>query len=226
MNSSFKALAAWIDARSLRERVMVMFVALAIVYVLWDALVLAPVVAERARLLSATQEISRELQALTDGIRGMLEQSRRDPNADAQARRDNLRVRLAELNGKLRALTDQLVPPERMPALLKDVLSREGKLELVRLQSLGATPVAGDPAPGKSAAEPESPPQDDMLFRHGLRLDFRGTYFDTLRYFERVEALPWQVLWESAVYRVEEYPQASVSITVYSLSIDDAWIGV
>ncbi|MCI0590119.1 MAG: MSHA biogenesis protein MshJ, partial [Gammaproteobacteria bacterium] len=63
-------------------------------------------------------------------------------------------------------------------------------------------------------------------YMHGLRMEFEGGYLDTLDYLRKLEALPWAFFWDSVDFKVEKYPKALGSITVYTLSLDANWIGV
>lgn len=112
------------------------------------------------------------------------------------------------------------------------MLGREAGLTLVRLEGLGPKPVidpfsSGDvgtalaPADGSGASEPGL-----RLFKHGMKITFEGRYLEALRYLAALEGSPWKLFWDAVELEVIEHPTALVSITVFSLSTDDAWIGV
>jgi len=65
-----------------------------------------------------------------------------------------------------------------------------------------------------------------MLFRHGLRLELEGSYLDFLDYLDAVERLPWQLYWGTLSLNTQEYPRNEISIEIFTLSLDEDWIGV
>ena len=76
-------------------------------------------------------------------------------------------------------------------------------------------------------ADVETPPASAPgLYRHGLRVEFFGGYLETIAYLRALESLQSRFLWEALAFDVEQYPRSRVAITVYSLSLDDAWIGI
>lgn len=91
---------------------------------------------------------------------------------------------------------------------------------------LDADRLAGEARPASPGTLESGADVPGGLYRHGLRIEFLGTYLETMRYLAALERLNWRFLWESVRYRVERYPRARVSIVVHSLSFDDAWIGV
>jgi len=48
------------------------------------------------------------------------------------------------------------------------------------------------------------------LFRHGIRLQLEGGYFDVYQYLKALEALPRHFYWKGFDYRVVEHPKAAV----------------
>jgi len=219
-------LQAWlarIDALALRERVLVFVAALGILYLGWSQLAFAPLSAYRDQLVAEVERTRAQTEELNAQIRRLAQARSEDPNAAERARLAELREALEQARSRVREVTRSLVPPEKMAGLLEAVLNRQTDLTLVRLESLGVEPALG-PAGEDGAAPPDGLP--GTLFRHGLRIELRGSYLETLRYLGALEALPWQFLWESVEVEVLEYPSVRVSITVYSLSEENAWIGV
>ena len=78
--------------------------------------------------------------------------------------------------------------------------------------------------------EPENEEQFEQalarfqVYKHGLILEFTGTYFETQQFLNALEFSPWKLLWDELSYQVSTYPLAKVSITVYTLSLDKNWM--
>jgi MSHA biogenesis protein MshJ len=53
----------------------------------------------------------------------------------------------------------------------------------------------------------------------------QGSYLDLLSYVSRLERQSWQVYWGKTVLTAE-YPKTVVALTLYTLSLDKAWLVV
>ena len=40
------------------------------------------------------------------------------------------------------------------------------------------------------------------------------------------ESLSWKIFWDDIKFEVDEYPNAIITITVHTISLDKGWIGV
>lgn len=240
--SATAKLAARIDALELRERALLFVALLGVLAVLWQVLLFTPLDSARERLELRVGELHAEITNLERETASLVRTRSQDPDVAAREHLARLRAERERLDGALQEVTAHLVPPERMAGLLEEVLTRETRLKLVRLEGLGAAPVldaarraaGADAAPAAARqrpvaaqqAAPAAPGPAVALYRHGLRIDFEGGYLETLDYLRALEALDQQFLWDSVEFRVEAYPRATVSIILHSLSLDDDWIGV
>ena len=99
------------------------------------------------------------------------------------------------------------------------MFSRNKGLELIRMQNLTASPLIDD----KSNAEKDD--DGGMVFRHGVVIEFKE-YLATLRYLKAIENMQWRFYWGGLNYTVDEYPNAHVTIVLYTLSLNEGWVGV
>ena len=65
-----------------------------------------------------------------------------------------------------------------------------------------------------------------MLYRHGLVLELEGSYLDCLAYLAEVERLPWHIFWGSLELETEQHPRNRITLELYTLSLEEEWIGV
>ena len=229
--SGLTALTARIDARSLRERALGFVILLALTWAAWDQLLLGPLDARRSALQLRVSAVEADVASLNAHAARLAGERRHDPDAGPRAELARLRRESSALDSRLVALTGRLVSPRRMAAVLESVLARNTELELVRLQGLGAERVAADEsvaesddtAPAAGAGVVAARP---ALWRHRLRLELEGAYLPALDYLRALERLESRFLWEVLELEVLEHPRADVAITVHSLSLDDAWIGI
>lgn len=153
----------------------------------------------------------------------------RNPDVAARAELDKLRAQLEALSGRLQALESTLVPPERMAGLLEDMIGKRSGLRLVSLKTLPAAPFLDKDKGEKPAkAEVDSSPHEKNggLFKHGVEIRLEGSYQELTAYLERLEESRTKLLWGSAVLSAEQHPRLVLTLTVYSLSLDRAWLVV
>lgn len=215
-----RRLAEWsarLDALSLRERGLVFAAALMVLFLVWDQLLLSPLDQRQLRtsqelegLRAQAEQIRNQVQSLSSGGRG----GRLAALRDEQRRLEEAHRRL---DARLQEATTGLIAPAAMARVLEEVLSRQSGLTLLRVENLAPRPLFGDS---------ESPASLAAIYRHGLVIEFEGTYADTLRYLRALEALPHTFFWEAVEFDVERYPRARVRLTVFTLGLEEGWIGV
>jgi len=80
------------------------------------------------------------------------------------------------------------------------------------------------PAASAPAAAPTAP--TPLLYRHGVQLVLQGSYLEMIDYLEALEAMPTQLLWGAAALDAGQFPQARLTLTLYTLSLDQKWIAL
>jgi len=209
-----------VNALSMRERVLVFATVTVVVLFLLNMLLLEPLLARQKSLhsqISQQQQTMLEVQAQIAAL--VLENS---PNAKSPQRSqiNQLRQEIAEGNAYLKSSREKLVQPEKMAEHLRQLLSKNNRLQLVALQTLPVTPLL---EPSKVAA---SAAQDRQVFKHGVQLTLRGNYLDLLQYLSALESLPQQMYWARAQMSVVQYPAAEITLILYTLSLDKTWLQV
>ena len=58
-----------------------------------------------------------------------------------------------------------------------------------------------------------------------MQVTVEGNYLDLLAYVARLEKQPWQVYWGRTVMTAD-YPKVQIELTLYTLSLDKAWLVV
>ena len=205
MKLDWKPLAARVDDMSLRERAM-LFGALSLV-VLFLAYV-ALIDPGLRRQKSLIDRLGRDQHQIAE-VRGQLEQLVRSgsaaPRHPDQVAVDALAAKIAEIDATLAARQSGLVAPERLPALLKDILARTKAVELDSLRVLPGVPVKAGTG-------------DTGLYRHGVEVTVKGSYLDLLRYLEELEKRSSVILWGGVDLQVEKYPEVRLRMVIQTLS--------
>jgi MSHA biogenesis protein MshJ len=225
MSPRLQIIANRIDARSLRERAMLFSAAAAAIVFLLYALFLNPLLVRRAALQAQIAQQQDNIGGIDREITQLVQAHSQDPDAAARSRLTELTGNTAQLATKLRAMQKGLVPPDRIAPLLETILKANGRLQLVSMKTLPVSPLGGAQAP--AAVPPVTHPvvnPNELLYRHGVELTVRGNYLDMVNYMDALEAMPTQLFWGQAGLEVEEYPNARLTLTLYTLSLDRKWM--
>lgn len=223
MIAGYKQIAERIDALSLRERAMVFVGVLGLLFALVNTTVFPGLQAEEKRLrneLAATQQQTATMQAFIHEAAG---RHGSDPNAAARARIQSLKQLLGD-----QASVSAVVAPSEMAKLVKAVLVQHGTVSLVRLQNLPAEPFGNSNTPETAVAKPVAVSVVPVatLYRHGVKVEVQGGYADLVSYLQALERLPWRVMWGEVQLTVEKHPTSRLTLTLYTLSSERAWIGM
>jgi len=213
-----------IDAMSLRERAIVFAAAAAALIFLPYTLAIKPAFEDERRLARQLAQKQADTRLLQEQVQRMLGARTQDPDAPKRAKLAALKARLAEIDTRLAEKQSELVPPDRIPGLLEEMLRRDRRLELVDLRTLPATPLFGEKDDRAAAATAAR--AGLRVYRHGVELTVRGGYFDLLRYLSELERLPLRMFWGRVELAATDYPAITMKLTVYTLSLQRSWLVV
>jgi MSHA biogenesis protein MshJ len=208
------ALRLLIDRRSMRERLMILLLIGAVVLLLtWAGLRLTgfdkhTVMLNHIALIQADVE---RYQATLSGLKTARNNPKiialKNSNVDLQAQLDTLQDRIARID-------ESLMSPDRMVALLKELLDKQGQLALVSFQVQPVTVI-------------ESEIDGTQLFyQHALKLELEGDFDALTAYLAKIEALPTQLFWDAITIQTESFPLMRIELIVHTLSQDKDWLNV
>ncbi len=225
MNAQLKAkLTQWaegIDQRSLRERAMIFGAVMVLLYVVTSVLVFGPLEKERGRLAQTLKDKQTEIEVFNAKIQSFVTQSGRG-ETERQARLTQLQQELKGLDNSVGQINKRLVPPREMARLIAEVSRNIQELQILKIENLPST-VLTEKAIDKGIT---APAMSGTVYKHGMRVQVRGTYSDIVQYLKSLEALPWKMYWGELSLVTDQYPYSTATIVVYTLSLDEAWIGV
>ncbi|MBV1907044.1 MAG: hypothetical protein KUG75_13295 [Pseudomonadales bacterium] len=210
------------ETLNMRERVLVGITVCAVTWFGWQVLVFDGMNTEisglQAQIDNITENISTEIseQKSLEKARHQLDFGRLQGERVALlANNEKLRVRLDSAMG-------QFIEPGRMPSVLKKLLGSHDRLKLIHLVSLPAISV-GEGEGEKGGLDSD---KNRSLYRHAVRLELEGEYFDFLGYINDLEASGWHFIWRELQYSVIDHPIARATLTLETLSDDRNWVGV
>ncbi|MFJ7566544.1 MSHA biogenesis protein MshJ [Herminiimonas sp. NPDC097707] len=219
---------------SLRERAIIFAIAMLILVLLINAALLDPQYAKQSKLSQQIKEQQAQIADIQNQIQQRVKAQANDPDYDIRVRMQALRQRAQQMNDALGDVQKGLVPPDRMAALLESVLKKNDKLLLLSLKTLPVKrlndAVDTDEKPASDAlpislADEESDAVKGV-FKHTVELKVQGSYMDMMAYMKSLENMPWQLFWGNAELTVDEYPKATLTLTLFTLSLDKKWLNL
>jgi MSHA biogenesis protein MshJ len=75
-----------------------------------------------------------------------------------------------------------------------------------------------------ASAEVATAPPTAQVYKHAVEIVLTGNYLDLLAVLQEMEKLPWQLYWAKASLRTEQYPQSTLTLHVFTLSLDQIWL--
>lgn len=95
--------------------------------------------------------------------------------------------------------------------------------------SAAASASASAAASASATAKADNKPpekQEGPIFRHGVVLEVEGNYLDLMEYLVALEKLPQQVYWGNLKLDVKKHPRATMSVEIFTLSLDRKWLNL
>ena len=242
------ALGRRFDARPKRERMAMVLAVAAVLLLAGDRFWLTPAFRHFKDSSQSLADARGAHQAVMD------ESEKRRVQGDAERRALGTEIvqwkeRTAAGAQGLVATQAGLIGPDQMAALLQQMLPRQGSVRIVGLKTLPpqdahaplppAAPVPAATLPGAAAssvpalatgpaqipAAPPPPLPTASLYRHGVEITVEGGYGDLMNYLATLESLPGpRLLWGGVAMKVERHPTVRLSFTVYTLSVNRAWL--
>ncbi len=227
-----KTLKPWLikfQLLSVRERLMMVVGILAMLYFSFDAALLGPQGKKNKALQQQIEQQQTELTAFTKMMSELSSSQRVDPLAQERVERDELRVRVLQAQ----SVIGQMTTGKQLSEVIRSMIGTTPGLTLVSLKTLpvetffkavAAAPAKpANPAPSKTpagaAAGPEViEPPVLTLFKHGIEVTVKGNYPVLLAYMQGLQRSPNPVFWGNVSLDVTTYPEATLKMTVYTLS--------
>jgi len=230
VKAGMQSYAMKIDALSQRERVVVFIALIAVIFYVMNVFLLEPVLSRKKMLETGIAQQRSEIQAIKTQI-AALESRQVDPDAANLARRNSITEQLAEIDGSLKSMSQKLVPAQNMKSLLQDMLSHQPRLQLLALRTLPVAPLVEKPAKTPEKGDVAAPvakaaTTDSLVFKHGVEITLQGSYADLYEYLTRAEKSQWRMYWSRASLNAEDFPRLKLTVTIYTLSLDKAWLVV
>jgi MSHA biogenesis protein MshJ len=213
------------NAISQRERLMVSAAVVVGVVMLGGTLFVEPAFLKNKQANKTVVQQSEDLAKLRLQLLDLQEKLKFDPNAAKRVELARLEAKLKEHKATLNSDTGALVPPGSMNVMLERLLGRQPGLRLLSLRSLAPTSLLAPAGEKKDSAGVAVKPKAD-LFRHGVEIKVAGSYSELYQYLTQLESEGQKLLWGEVKLVVTEYPTAVLTLVVYTLSAEQAWLSI
>lgn len=180
--------------------------------------VLDPDAETRARLKTVRQEIDTTSAGLLAVQKGLVAPDKIAP----------LLGHLLRGNGKLKLISLKTLPVTGLnEAAHAKAQTARPKAEVAQQKAEAAAAAVVAAAASGIVGKPKTVVQvkpRELLYRHGVEIVLQGTYLDMISYMDALEALPLQLFWGKAQLDAQQYPNSRLTLTLYTLSLDQKWM--
>ncbi len=220
MNALWLRYKAWFDARVRRERMILGFGVLGGLLLIGINYWVEPAFTEANKLSAQTRQ-NRQSAVEMEAQIALLQLQGKDPDAPLRSELEQVRHRIAEQEPRFKEVERSLVAANKVPEFLQGILARNHGLQLLSLHTLPPQPLIQ-----REAAKPGEPvPAGEAnIYKHGVQVRLAGSYHDLVAYMADLEKSPQRIIWGPMDVTVDEYPRSVLSLTVYTISLDKAWL--
>lgn len=222
MNVKLQSWISQFEKRNRRERTLLMSIVVCSVSLLFYSVLVEPALHNKDNQQKASTEAREYIAGKRDELTTLRQAMQARQQSKERLLLSSLELDLKGLDEKLAQAAVNLIPPQQVPEILERVIASDKRLKLVALQN--------QPAERLSASGDENElledDQNNVLYRHQFKMTLQGNYQATVDYLERLEQLPWRIYWDALRYEVTDYPLATVTLDMYTLSTHKEWIGV
>jgi len=227
VNRYLKPIVNYITELSLRERILLLLVSIAVIYATWDGSIYSNQTQYHHQLITQQQQLvsqQQERQLAIANTTAKLARFAQTKEAKKQAiidAKNNLQQSSKQLNSAL----SKLVPPTKITELLHNLLLQTHGLKLLELNNEPVKIITLD-SENNSATSTNNEPSHSLLYKHATTIKLSGNYQQLYHYLQTIERSKWSLYWDALDYRVISYPNAEITISVHTISSDQYWIGL
>jgi len=139
-----------------------------------------------------------------------------DPNLFVREQLEELIVAEATARRQLEGINGSVISATTMNRLLSEVLGEHDGLRLVRLENRPAERLVGNDLSETA----------QLMYRHGLVLEFEGDYLSLLKYLVYLEGLSENFFWESLSISPGNWPTSAIRMELSALSPEESFVGI
>lgn len=198
-----------------REQMLVLAVAAAALYFLFDALVFSPQKQREQALLESQKAAQAQVVMLSSEIAAV--ERTRVEDMDRQTREyRQLKAQVDLIDQMVTSVSVQSLPVKGLLASIMDERA-SARVEMVSVKTLPVKTVTGL-VMNKTAPAGAPAAKSEPLYRQGVELELRGRYMDLMAYLQSLEEAYPNLFWSRAALTAGVYPQNTLRVSVFLLS--------
>ncbi|AXT38320.1 agglutinin biogenesis protein MshJ [Alteromonas sp. BL110] len=214
--SQYQQLSDKFSALENREKQLILWVSLGLIIYLFFWFGVSPALDDMSAADKTATRKESEYKALVIQRDAIVQALTVDYTQRMQQELDNARKELLNVDEALLSLNEGFVAADRMPELLMTLLNEENNVSLVNF-NVEAT---------QAIRFGEGETQSTSFYRHNMRLVIEGSYFDLRSYLARLQSAPEKVIVTDFAYNVVEYPNASLTLGLATVSNNATFISL
>lgn len=203
----------WVNSRSTRERVLLIFLGWALIYTFWYLFVSRSLSYQERELKNNISAMQNKVQTVREQAKVILEIATKYSTAEQLESKKALSSKAEYVKKNIISTAQSLTVEKNVEEIVRDILNQPTK-GIILVNVKGTTTEALIPP---NVDTSDIPPSLLHLYKHGMDLEFQSDYFDAVSYLGKLENLTWHLYWDSLEYKVTDYPKASVLVKFYIL---------
>ncbi len=199
---------AWLEDHSDKERLLVLIGVLLVILIVWFLLLYAPIKRSINMKKALIEASNQQFKVFKDRADLIVAEAKNSPAKLLKEKHEKLSKDLTELSSHLVVYDAQTLEPGEVIPVLRKLLVNN-RVQLTHLERTSVEPLS------------ESMIDGSKLWQANFVMEFAGNYFSTLHYLEALEEIKYRIFWEGLEYKVTDYPQGTVKLSIYTLNESD-----
>lgn len=203
----------------LRERVLLSVLVLSLIFFVWYVFFGYPMENKIDSERSKQENLSSSFQSSLYDESFSGEKERFDKDVLVISKRmSSIISKITLIDNDIKQFNEKTIAIDEVVLLLRDLLEANSQLTLQSLKVYPSELISNDKE-GRDSVK-------NVFKKSKMELTLSGKYMYIFDYFKKIESLEWSVFWDEVEYSVDQYPIASVTIRLYTLSIveDDRYV--
>lgn len=224
MSQLYAKFDTFLKALTLREKLLMLFVGIATMYATWDAVFFGIFNKTHQQYMSKIDDVENELLNVDKQLNELTSQfiATGNPNQQLKLAINESNQHLQELEQSLSATFESLVPPKEVTNFIRSLLLENSGLKLIALNNEPVEVINLN----LQAADKSQQNDSARLYQHATNIKLSGDYVALYNYLIKLEQSEWTLYWDQLQYQVTTYPNAEITLRIYTLSTDEHWLGL
>ena len=224
------------NALILRQRIVLLLAFLSVFYFIWYFLFLLPILTESKNLETENAYLA----SLHEEDSEIGELNKREGKAlgivSLNNKLSNLKSEVNSLNVELKKYFSIVSSSNDLMSIVKDLVDTTDGVHLKAIELLPIERIvvntfkekhyeeelSDNRTRGKNITVEGSRSQDDsdvVIYKHKIIIEVEAGYAGLVQYLNQIESLGWGLFMQDIHYKIEQHPNANVSLLLYSLSL-------